>query len=224
MFCQPAAHRHPGLAPWCLALLLGAAALPVRAGEVALGLQALPTLVGIEASLALVGAVHVLQVPVPRSHPEPVGLPLDAPKPGPVPRFPPHYKALFLQVAKESRVPVALIAAVAAAESGFDPMARSRKGATGLMQLMPETARRFNVTNLLSPEDNLRGGAQYLRWLSDRFNNDLPRVIAAYNAGEGSVERSPGGLPNLPETVEYLPRVLRYLQHFDKSLATARPA
>lgn len=136
---------------------------------------------------------------------------------GPVPRMPDPYRALFHRIARETRVPVALIAAVAAAESGFDPMARSPKGATGLMQLMPDTARRFNVLNLLSPEDNLRGGANYLRWLSERFGHDMERVIAAYNAGEGAVERA-GGTPAIPETLDYLPKVLRYLEHFDKAL------
>jgi soluble lytic murein transglycosylase-like protein len=141
---------------------------------------------------------------------------------GPVPKLPVPYRALFLKIARETRVPVALIAAVAAAESGFDPLARSPKGATGLMQLMPDTARRFNVIDLLSPEQNLRGGASYLRWLSDRFANDMERVIAAYNAGENAVDRA-GGTPPIPETQEYLPRVLRYLEHFDKTLGSARP-
>lgn len=143
---------------------------------------------------------------------------------GPVPRLPDPYRALFLRIARETHVPVALIAAVAAAESGFDPLARSPKGASGLMQLMPDTARRFNVTNLLSPEENLRGGAEYLRWLSDRFANDVERVIAAYNAGESAVERAGGKTPPYPETQDYLPKVLRYLQHFDKTLGSARPA
>lgn len=132
--------------------------------------------------------------------------------------MPEPYKALFLQIARETQVPVALIAAVAAAESGFDPLARSPKGATGLMQLMPDTARRFNVTNLLSPEQNLRGGAHYLRWLSERFPNDMERVIAAYNAGESAVDRA-GGTPPFAETQAYLPRVMHYFRHFDKLLA-----
>ncbi|MBK7615886.1 MAG: lytic transglycosylase domain-containing protein [Burkholderiales bacterium] len=136
----------------------------------------------------------------------------------PVPKMPDPYKALFLQIARETGVPVALIAAVAAAESGFDPLARSPKGATGLMQLMPDTARRFNVTNLLSPEQNLRGGAHYLRWLSERFPNDMERVIAAYNAGESAVDRA-GGTPPFPETQAYLPKVMHYFRHFDKLLA-----
>ena len=188
------------------------------------GTVVLSYLPGADAARLLVG---VPPVPVPTmglmrtpvQAPRPVAAPVTA---GPVPKLPDPYKSLFLRIARETRVPVALIAAVAAAESGFDPLARSPKGATGLMQLMHDTARRFNVLDLLSPEQNLRGGATYLRWLSDRFANDIERVIAAYNAGEGAVDRA-GGMPDYPETQDYLPKVLRYLQHFDKTLGSARP-
>lgn len=86
------------------------------------------------------------------------------------------------------------------------------------MQLMPETARRFKVSDRLSPEQSVRGGAAYLRWLSERFSNDLERVIAAYNAGENAVDLA-GGTPNFPETQAYLPRVLGYLRQFKREFA-----
>jgi soluble lytic murein transglycosylase-like protein len=120
------------------------------------------------------------------------------------------------------------LASVAAAESAFDPRALSPKGAAGLMQLMPATARRFKVGNRYSPVQSLNGGAAYLRWLTDRFGNDLPRVVAAYNAGEQAVALA-DGIPRYAETQVYVQRVLNYLEHFSKVLSTptrqaARPA
>jgi soluble lytic murein transglycosylase-like protein len=130
-----------------------------------------------------------------------------------VPALSDQYRKLILKVAREQRVSAPLIAAVAAAESGFDARARSPKGAVGLMQLMPETARRFRVADRLSPEQSVRGGAAYLRWLNEHFNANLEHVIAAYNAGESAVDRA-GGLPPYAETRAYLPRVMGYLRHF----------
>ena len=114
------------------------------------------------------------------------------------------------------------IAAVAAAESGFNPSARSPKGAVGLMQLMPATARRFNVNDRQSAAQSLQGGAAYLRWLTDHFGADLERVIAAYNAGEQAVERA-AGVPPYPETRAYLPRVMGYLKHFQRVFPSTAP-
>lgn len=136
-----------------------------------------------------------------------------------IPALPPHYRSIILKEAREQQVPAELIAAVAAAESGFDARARSPKGAMGLMQLMPDTARRFQVTDRLSAVQSVHGGAAYLRWLSIRFRNDLSRVIAAYNAGENAVELA-GGMPPFPETKAYLPRVLAYMRHFAKEFAS----
>lgn len=132
-----------------------------------------------------------------------------------VPILPEHYRKLILKVAAEQRVSAPLIAAVAAAESGFDARALSPKGAAGMMQLMPGTARRFRVTDRMSAEQSVRGGAAYLRWLSEHFGADLERVIAAYNAGEAAVERA-GGTPPFAETQAYLPRVLGFVQHFTR--------
>ena len=102
-----------------------------------------------------------------------------------------------------------LVQAVIAAESAFDPRALSKKGAQGLMQLMPDTAHRFGVANVWDPEQNIAGGTAYLRWLIDEFDGDPRRVVAAYNAGEGAVTRY-GGVPPYRETRDYVERVLTY--------------
>jgi hypothetical protein len=134
------------------------------------------------------------------------------------PPMPPHYQDLIHAAARAHGVPAPLVAAVAAAESGFDAGARSAKGAGGLMQLMPQTARRFKVADRYSPAQSLRGGAAYLRWLSDRYGDDLTRVLAAYNAGEQAVDRA-AGVPAYTETQAYVPRVLAYLRHYSTALA-----
>ena len=108
--------------------------------------------------------------------------------------------------AAASRVDPELVRAVIAAESNFDPTAVSRRGAVGLMQLIPSTARRFGVGNLFHPEQNIEGGIKYLRFLLDAFDNDLKLVLAAYNAGENVVRRF-SGVPPYPETITYIRRV-----------------
>jgi soluble lytic murein transglycosylase-like protein len=100
-----------------------------------------------------------------------------------------------------------LARAVIAVESGFEPRAVSAAGAAGLMQLEPETARAYGVSNVFDPAQNLRGGTAYLRDLLARFGGDVPRALAAYNAGPGAVERF-GGIPPYPETRAYVARVL----------------
>lgn len=110
--------------------------------------------------------------------------------------------------ARQTGIEPALIEAIAFVESGFDERARSPKGALGLMQLMPATATRFGVADPLDPRQNLVGGARYLRELIDRFET-LPLALAAYNAGEGAVERHANTIPPYSETVAYVPRVLK---------------
>lgn len=113
-----------------------------------------------------------------------------------------------------SQVSPALIHAVINAESGYNPNARSRKGAMGLMQLMPGTAQRYQVTDPYDPIENIRGGVSYLRDLMRQFDADLPLVLAAYNAGEGAVQRHGKRIPPFAETRQYVPRVLELYDRY----------
>lgn len=116
------------------------------------------------------------------------------------------------EVARELEVPVHLLHAVISVESGYDAKAVSRKGAQGLMQLMPETARRFGVADPFDPRENVRGGALYLKWLLDAFSGDLSLALAGYNAGEQAVIRAGYRIPPYAETQRYVPRVMARLQ------------
>lgn len=108
--------------------------------------------------------------------------------------------------AERNNVDPALVRAVINTESGWNPAAISRKGALGLMQLEPETAGRLGVNQPFDPVQNVEGGTRYLRTLLDRYNGDLEKSLAAYNAGEGAVERF-GGVPNYRETRAYVQKV-----------------
>jgi soluble lytic murein transglycosylase-like protein len=112
--------------------------------------------------------------------------------------------------AEEASLDPALVAAVAAVESGFNPRAVSPAGAVGVMQLMPGTAAELGVSDPFDPAQNVRAGARYLRNLLDRFGK-LELALAAYNAGPGAVERY-GGIPPYRETVEYVKKVLDRLR------------
>ena len=103
-------------------------------------------------------------------------------------------------------VDAALVRAIIHAESAFNPNAVSRVGAQGLMQLMPATASRFGVSAAFEPTENIKGGVSYLAWLSKRFNGDITRVAAGYNAGEGAVDKY-DGVPPYQETLRYVERV-----------------
>jgi hypothetical protein len=102
-----------------------------------------------------------------------------------------------------------LVDAVIRVESHYDPRAVSPKGAMGLMQLIPATAERFGVGNPFDPTQNIRGGVQYLRYLLNLFDGDLPLALAAYNSGEHAVERSQG-VPDIPETQSYVRKVTQF--------------
>ncbi len=106
-----------------------------------------------------------------------------------------------------------LIKAVIRAESNFNPMALSSAGAQGLMQLMPETSEDLKLGNPFDPEENIHGGTRYLRYLLDRFDQDLRLAIAAYHAGPGNVSRH-GGVPPIEQTRNYLEKVLKFFEFY----------
>jgi soluble lytic murein transglycosylase-like protein len=118
------------------------------------------------------------------------------------------------RIAEESRLSPELIHAVVRAESAYDPDAVSRKGAVGLMQLMPATAERYGVRDRRDPEQNLRGGSAYLRDLLDLFEGDLKLALAGYNAGENAVIRHGRRIPPYEETQTYVTRVLGFLDEY----------
>jgi len=117
-----------------------------------------------------------------------------------------NYRAILEREAKRRHVSVPLLVAVIAVESGGNPRAISPKGAGGLMQLMPDTARRFGVLNSLAPAQNIRGGARYLDWLLRFFGDDAVLALAGYNAGEQAVEKHLG-VPPFGETRDYVAKV-----------------
>ena len=130
-----------------------------------------------------------------------------------------RYGPIVDRVAQHHRLDSALVHAVVQVESAYDPTAESRKGAVGLMQLMPETARRYGVRDRRDPERNLHGGVRYLRDLILRFN-DVVLALAAYNAGEGAVIRYGKRIPPFPETQQYVLKVMntwRTLRERNKS-------
>jgi len=122
------------------------------------------------------------------------------------------YDALIDGAARALTVQPALVRAVIVVESGFNPRAVSRRGAIGLMQLMPATARRYGVTDAYDPAQNVQGGVRYLRDLLARYDSNLELALAAYNAGEDAVERYGRRIPPFPETLNYVPSVMAIYQ------------
>jgi soluble lytic murein transglycosylase-like protein len=118
-----------------------------------------------------------------------------------------RYEQIVLAHANRHSLRPELVRAVIQVESGFNPRARSSKGAMGLMQLMPATARALGVTDPYDPEDNIRGGTKYLRMLLDRYQGDERLALAAYNAGAGTVDRYGGTVPPYRETRDYVKKV-----------------
>lgn len=127
------------------------------------------------------------------------------------------YRDEVASAAQEFAVDESLVRAVIHAESAFNPNAVSHKGAQGLMQLMPATAGRFGVVDPFTAGQNIRGGVAYLAWLLKRFNGDQRLAAAAYNAGEGAVERN-GGVPPYAETLRYVDRVAVLAQRYQAAL------
>jgi soluble lytic murein transglycosylase-like protein len=130
---------------------------------------------------------------------------------GKLDRFRAHVRA----AAEKYRLPEALVLAVMAVESNYDPRALSEKGAMGLMQLMPGTAKDMFVDDAWDPGQNIEGGARYLRILANQYEGDPVQVLAAYNAGPEAVRRAGGSVPNIPETREYVRKVVELWKAFE---------
>ncbi len=171
----------------------------VNAGQVA----AAASIMQAAADLGHMGAAAVL-----RRLPPPSAVPLcheaDEDQPGAAPRAAPEaIRGLVVDQADRHGLDPELILAVISAESGFRPRAVSPRMAAGLMQLMPDTARRFGVRDVFDAADNVAGGTRYLAWLLDHFGGDLSLALAGYNAGEGAVKKY-GGIPPYAETIRYV--------------------
>ena len=141
------------------------------------------------------------------SQPESAGLPLTRANKV-------QYDRIVEEVARAHGLDSALLHAVISVESHYNPRAVSKKGATGLMQLMPATAKRYGVSDLFDPAQNLHGGAKYLRDLLTLFNSDVSLALAAYNAGENAVIKNGNRIPPFRETRNYVPRVLDYYRQY----------
>jgi hypothetical protein len=147
------------------------------------------------------------------SHPNHRGSTISSPTTSPsaskmelLPEPPKNLERIAREAAERHQVDPELVKAVIATESGWNPHAVSNKGAMGLMQLVPGTAERFGVGNPYDPVQNVEGGTMYLKSLLERYNGDLTKSLAAYNAGEHAVDES-GGVPHIPETQRYVRKV-----------------
>ncbi len=121
------------------------------------------------------------------------------------------YNDIIVRAARHHDVDAALVSAVIKAESDYNPKIVSHKGARGLMQLMPATAKRFGVSNSFDPEQNIYAGTRYLRWLLDKFEDNADLAVAGYNAGEGNIKKY-DGVPPFRETVNYINRIARHIR------------
>ena len=130
------------------------------------------------------------------------------------------YTSLIESACKKHNVDPELVKAVIQIESAYNSSAKSPAGAIGLMQLMPGTAQRFGVEQIYDPDQNIHGGVQYLKFLLELFNNELPLAVAAYNAGEGAVQKFKG-IPRYTETQNYVRKVLTLYGKQDYAAASA---
>jgi hypothetical protein len=134
----------------------------------------------------------------------------------------PYAEIINAKCQKYSVDPV-LVKSIIKTESNFNPTAVSSKGAKGLMQLMPSTAADMGVSDLFDPDQNIEGGVKYFRYLLDNFGGDLELSIAAYNCGEGRVYRNGNCVPDIPETKNYVKKVLRFTQNPITGMTYSRP-
>jgi soluble lytic murein transglycosylase-like protein len=125
-----------------------------------------------------------------------------------------QWRGQIAAAAARYALPEALLLAVMSVESNFDHRAVSEKGAMGLMQLMPGTAKDMYVVDAWDPAENIEGGARYLRILANQYQGDVVRTLAAYNAGPEAVRRAGGDVPNIPETREYVRKVVALYEAF----------
>jgi soluble lytic murein transglycosylase-like protein len=125
-----------------------------------------------------------------------------------------RYAGIVESASRTHGVDKSLVHAVILAESGYNPVALSRAGARGLMQLMPETAKRYGVRNIFDPVENVNAGVRYLKDLIEMFNGNLELAVAAYNAGENAVVKHGNRIPPYAETVHYVPKVLGFYRRF----------
>ena len=145
--------------------------------------------------------IEAEKLPLPR----PVSVPVEAPL---MLAIPSDYRQFVQEASQVTQVPSELIHAVISVESNYNPRALSPKGAQGLMQLMPNTAKRFGSANSWDPRQNILTGSKYLRWLLDFFDQNVELAVAAYNAGESAVVNAGRQIPQYSETVRYVPRVM----------------
>jgi soluble lytic murein transglycosylase-like protein len=131
-----------------------------------------------------------------------------------------QYDSIIEKAAMSAAVEANLLRAVIVVESGFNSRAVSKRGAVGLMQLMPATASRFGVSNRYDPTENIHGGAMYLKFLMNRFGQNVRLALAAYNAGEDAVDRNGGQIPPFSETMAYVPRVLKIYRMLTETRST----
>jgi soluble lytic murein transglycosylase-like protein len=204
---------------FCLKLALGTGLMAscLCGGSLPDSTHAVKTVVRADASGKLVRSTVVTARVVRETviAPKPVGLEPPA-EPEAVERTPPAtFREAVDRIAERNKLPPQLVHSVIKVESNYNPNAISSKGAQGLMQLIPSTARRFGVSNIFNPVENVEGGARYLRYLLELYKGDYQLALAAYNAGEGAVARH-GGVPPYPETVNYLQQVRKRLVEAQK--------
>ena len=179
-----------------------------------------PALADIYAYTANDGTVNLSNVPADDRYKIVVQAPLVGPAPADTVEVLPtiaqkaHYDRIVAEVAKTYGLDSALLHAVISVESSYRSNAVSRKGAAGLMQLMPVLARHYGVANPLDPVQNLHGGAKHLRHLLKAYKNDVSLALAAYNSGETAVARHGKRIPPFRETTSYVPRVLGFYRKY----------